>query len=72
MAVHGTHTVVQDDRNERVLIYVNGKLFPRAAQNKVRVTQIHRATHHCIFAQKTPCRVRFLVYLAKGKDSNAT
>ena len=29
MAVHGTHNAVQDDRNDRVLIYVNGELFPR-------------------------------------------
>lgn len=29
MAVHGTHNAVQDDRNENVLIYVNGELFPR-------------------------------------------
>ena len=29
MAVHGTHNAVQDDRNEKVLIYVNGELFPR-------------------------------------------
>jgi branched-chain amino acid aminotransferase len=29
MAVHGTHSAVQDDRNEKVLIYVNGKLFQR-------------------------------------------
>jgi len=29
MAVHGTHNAVQDDRNENILIYVNGELFPR-------------------------------------------
>lgn len=29
MAVHGTHNAVQDDRNDNVLIYVNGELFPR-------------------------------------------
>jgi branched-chain amino acid aminotransferase len=29
MAVHGTHNAVQDDRNERILIYVNGELFAR-------------------------------------------
>jgi branched-chain amino acid aminotransferase len=29
MAVHGTHNAVNDDRNEKVLIYVNGELFPR-------------------------------------------
>jgi len=29
MVVHGTHNAVQDDRNEKVLIYVNGELFPR-------------------------------------------
>ncbi len=29
MAVHGTHNAVQDDRNDRILIYVNGELFPR-------------------------------------------
>ncbi len=29
MAVHGTHNAVEDDRNENVLIYVNGDLFPR-------------------------------------------
>jgi branched-chain amino acid aminotransferase len=29
MAVHGTHNAVQDDRNETILIYVNGELFPR-------------------------------------------
>ena len=29
MAVHGTHNAVQDDRNEKILIYVNGELFPR-------------------------------------------
>ena len=29
MPVHGTHNAVQDDRNEHVLIYVNGELFPR-------------------------------------------
>lgn len=29
MAVHGTHNAVEDNRNEKVLIYVNGELFPR-------------------------------------------
>ena len=29
MAVHGTHNAVQDDRNEKILIYVNGELCPR-------------------------------------------
>ncbi|HET9907312.1 MAG TPA: aminotransferase class IV [Anaerolineales bacterium] len=29
MPVHGTHNAVQDDRNESILIYVNGELFPR-------------------------------------------
>ncbi|NUM49054.1 MAG: aminotransferase class IV [Anaerolineales bacterium] len=29
MAVHGTHNAVEDDRNEKVLIYVNGDLVPR-------------------------------------------
>ena len=29
MAVHGTHNAVQDDRNDKVLIYVNGELFAR-------------------------------------------
>lgn len=29
MAVHGTHNAVQDDRNDAILIYVNGELFPR-------------------------------------------
>ncbi len=29
MAVHGTHNAVQDERNENVLIYVNGDLVPR-------------------------------------------
>ncbi|NER80538.1 MAG: aminotransferase class IV [Leptolyngbya sp. SIO1D8] len=29
MAVHGTHNAVHDDRNDTVLIYVNGELFPR-------------------------------------------
>lgn len=29
MAVHGTHNAVQDERNENVLIYVNGELVPR-------------------------------------------
>ena len=29
MAVHGTHNAVEDDRNDNVLIYVNGELFPR-------------------------------------------
>ena len=27
--IHGTHNAVHDARNENVLIYVNGKLFPR-------------------------------------------
>ena len=27
--VHGTHNAVADERNENVLIYVNGELFPR-------------------------------------------
>lgn len=29
MAVHGTHNALEDERNENVLIYVNGELFPR-------------------------------------------
>ena len=29
MAVHGTHNAVKDDRNDRILIYVNGDYFPR-------------------------------------------
>jgi branched-chain amino acid aminotransferase len=29
MAVHGTHNALDDPRNEQVLIYVNGELFPR-------------------------------------------
>lgn len=29
MAVHGTHNAIQDDRNENILIYINGDLFPR-------------------------------------------
>ncbi len=29
MAVHGTHNAVEDDRNEKILIYVNGELFQR-------------------------------------------
>jgi branched-chain amino acid aminotransferase len=29
MTIHGTHNAVQDDRNENILIYVNGELFPR-------------------------------------------
>ena len=29
MPVHGTHNAVKDDRNEKILIYVNGELFPR-------------------------------------------
>jgi branched-chain amino acid aminotransferase len=29
MPVHGTHNAVQDDRNDNVLIYVNGDLVPR-------------------------------------------
>ncbi|MCP4419272.1 MAG: aminotransferase class IV [Chloroflexi bacterium] len=27
--IHGTHNAVHDERNENVLIYVNGELFPR-------------------------------------------
>ena len=27
--VHGTHNAVKDDRNEEILIYVNGEFFPR-------------------------------------------
>lgn len=30
MAVHGTHNAIHDDRNEHVLIYINGELFPRS------------------------------------------
>jgi branched-chain amino acid aminotransferase len=29
MPVHGTHNAVEDPRNENVLVYVNGELFPR-------------------------------------------
>jgi len=29
MPVHGTHNAVEDNRNDNVLIYVNGELFPR-------------------------------------------
>ena len=29
LKVHGTHNALQDDRNEEILIYVNGELFPR-------------------------------------------
>ncbi len=29
MAVHGTHNAVADNRNDNILIYVNGDLFPR-------------------------------------------
>lgn len=29
MPVHGTHNAVDDPRNEHILIYVNGELFPR-------------------------------------------
>ena len=29
MAVHGTHNAVHDERNDNVLIYVNGELVPR-------------------------------------------
>ena len=29
MPVHGTHNAVEDTRNDNVLIYVNGELFPR-------------------------------------------
>jgi len=29
MAVHGTHNAVQDERNDHILIYVNGEFFPR-------------------------------------------
>ena len=29
MAVHGTHNAVADNRNEDILIYVNGELFKR-------------------------------------------
>ncbi|MCC7119766.1 MAG: aminotransferase class IV [Anaerolineales bacterium] len=29
MPVHGTHNAVEDVRNENILIYVNGELFPR-------------------------------------------
>ena len=35
MAVHGTHNAVRDDRNENILIYVNGELFPR---NEARIS----------------------------------
>lgn len=30
MPVHGTHNAVHDDRNEKILIYVNGELLPRS------------------------------------------
>jgi branched-chain amino acid aminotransferase len=29
MTVHGTHNAVQDDRNEKILIFINGELYPR-------------------------------------------
>src|SRR5687768_11380094 len=29
MVVHGTHNAVHDERNENILISVNGELFPR-------------------------------------------
>ena len=29
MAVHGTHNAVEDDRNNNILIYVNGDLVHR-------------------------------------------
>ena len=29
MPVHGTHNAVHDERNDNILIYVNGELFPR-------------------------------------------
>jgi len=29
MPVHGTHNAIEDTRNDNVLIYVNGELFPR-------------------------------------------
>lgn len=29
MAVHGTHNAIQDERNDHILIYVNGEFFPR-------------------------------------------
>ncbi len=29
MSVHGTHNAAHDDRNEKILIYVNGELLPR-------------------------------------------
>lgn len=29
MTVHGTHNAIHDDRNEKILIFVNGELFPR-------------------------------------------
>jgi branched-chain amino acid aminotransferase len=29
MAVHGTHNAVHDERNDHILIYVNGEFFPR-------------------------------------------
>ena len=35
MAVHGTHNAVEDGRNEKILIYVNGELFPR---NEARIS----------------------------------
>ena len=28
--IHGTHNAVQDSRNDNVLIYINGELFPRS------------------------------------------
>ncbi|MFT5233331.1 MAG: branched-chain amino acid aminotransferase [Candidatus Krumholzibacteriia bacterium] len=30
MAVHGTHNALPDDRNENILIHINGELLPRA------------------------------------------
>ena len=27
--VHGTHNALDDQRNEQVMIYINGELFPR-------------------------------------------
>lgn len=35
MTVHGTHNAVEDDRNERIQIYVNEELVPR---NKARIS----------------------------------
>src|SRR5688572_31194501 len=29
MVVHGTHNAEHDERNQNILIYVNGELFPR-------------------------------------------